>query len=186
MIAALGETVVITGTTVADLDLDVITMTTFGGAFVGTAALWWLYFTSTRELAEHALTESTARTQLARDFYTYGHVLIIAGIILTAVGDELVIAHRTDQLAAAQMIVVVGGPTVYLLAQAALRLRITRVISLPLMGGALACVVIGLVGTALQATIVSVLLVAVLLVIILVEETSRGGVLTGGSRSSKG
>ncbi|PVX59631.1 low temperature requirement protein A [Rhodococcus globerulus] len=173
VIAALGETIVITGTTVAHLQLDVMTVIAFGGAFVGTAALWWLYFTATREIARHALAESSARTQLARDYYTYGHVLIIAGIILTAVGDELVIAHPTDRLSSAQMIAVIGGPAVYLVAQTALRLRVTRTLSRPLISGVLACAAIGLVGGAWPGMIVSALLVTVLVVVALVEEANQ-------------
>lgn len=173
VIAALGETIVITGTTVVDLRLDVMTVTAFGGAFVGTAALWWLYFTSTRELAHNALARSSSRTQLARDSYTYGHVLIIAGIILTAVGDELVITHPTDRLSSAQMSAVIGGPTLYLVAQTVLRLRATRTISAPLVSGTLACLAIGIVGTALPGVAVSALLVTVLVVVVLVQEVQR-------------
>lgn len=173
VIVALGETIVITGTTVADLQLDLTTVTAFGVAFVGTAALWWLYFTATRERAGHALAESSARTQLARDYYTYGHILIIAGIILTAVGDEFVIAHPTDRLSTTQMIVVVGGPALYLLAHTALRIRVTRTLSRPLTSGALACVVVGLVGNAWPAMIVGALLVGVLVVVALVEEATH-------------
>ncbi|QCQ91151.1 low temperature requirement protein A [Rhodococcus sp. SGAir0479] len=173
VIAALGETIVLTGTTVADLPLDVVTVTAFGGAFVGTAALWWLYFTSTRELGQNALTESSSRTQLARDSYTYGHVLIIAGVILTAVGDELVIAHPSDRLLPAQMIAVVGGPALYLVAQTALRLRATRTVSGLLVGGALACVAIGVVGAPLPGVAVSALLVIVLVGVVVTQEVQR-------------
>ena len=38
------------------------------------------------------------RTQLARDGYTYLHAVLVAGIILAAVGDELVIAHPSEEL----------------------------------------------------------------------------------------
>jgi low temperature requirement protein LtrA len=73
--------------------------------------LWWLYFTSIAGLAERALAQAEYRTLLARDAYTYGHVLIIAGIIVTAVGDELVIRHPTEELPTAKLTAVVAGPT---------------------------------------------------------------------------
>ena len=44
VIIALGETIVITGATTSDLELDLARVTAFGLAFLGTAALWWLYF----------------------------------------------------------------------------------------------------------------------------------------------
>jgi len=46
VIIALGETIVLTGATTAESELDFATVAAFGGAFLGTAALSWLYFTS--------------------------------------------------------------------------------------------------------------------------------------------
>ena len=61
----------------------------------------------------------TAR-RLARDAYTYLHVVMVAGVIVAAVGDELVIAHPGEVLHGAELVAVVAGPAIYLLAQAAL------------------------------------------------------------------
>jgi low temperature requirement protein LtrA len=170
VIIALGESIVITGATTAELELDTATVAAFAGAFLGVAALWWLYFTSIAGLAERALADAPDRTLLARDAYTYGHVLIVAGIILTAVGDELVIAHPTEELPSAELIAVVGGPALYLLAQAALRLRMTGAISYRRLTGAIACVLIGLVGTGAPALVVGALLVAVLVGVIVADQ----------------
>ena len=46
-------------------------------------------------LAERALERAERRTLLARDAYTYLHIVIIAGMLLSAVGDEIVIAGLT-------------------------------------------------------------------------------------------
>jgi low temperature requirement protein LtrA len=170
VIIALGESIVLTGATTAGLELDTATVAAFGGAFVGTAALWWLYFASIAGLAEHALAAAPDRTLLARDAYTYGHVLIIAGIVLTAVGDELVIAHPSDELPTAELIAVVGGPVLYLLAQAALRLRMTGQVSPRRLTGALACVLVGFIGTGVSALVVGALLVAVLVGVIVADQ----------------
>jgi low temperature requirement protein LtrA len=166
VIIALGESIVLTGATTAELELDAATIVAFVCAFLGTAALWWLYFTSVAGLSERALAAAENRTELARDAYTYGHVLIIAGILLTAVGDELVIAHPREELATAELITVVAGPALYLLAQAGLRLRMTGRISGRRVVGALACAVVGLVGTAVSALVVGGLLVVVLVAVI--------------------
>jgi low temperature requirement protein LtrA len=173
VIIALGESIVITGATTAELELDTATVGAFAGAFLGSAALWWLYFTSIAGLAERALADAPDRTLLARDAYTYGHVLIIAGIILTAVGDELVIAHPTEELPSAELTAVVAGPALYLLAQAALRLRMTGGISYRRLTGALACVLIGLVGTGVPALVVGALLVATLVGVIVADQIAR-------------
>jgi low temperature requirement protein LtrA len=170
VIIALGETIVITGATTAQLELDAATVAAFAGAFLGTAALWWLYFTSIAQLAERALAAAPDRTLLARDAYTYGHVLIVAGIVLSAVGDELVIAHPTDELPNAELIAVAGGPTLYLLAQGALRLRMTGAISVRRLGGAAACVLVAILGTAVSALVVGALLVGVLIGVIVADQ----------------
>jgi low temperature requirement protein LtrA len=169
VIIALGESIVLIGATTAELRLDTATVTAFGGAFLGTAALWWLYFTSIAGLSERALAQAEDRTLLARDAYTYGHVLIIAGIILTAVGDELVIAHPRGELPSPELIAVVAGPALYLLAQAGLRLRMTGRISGRRVTGALACVAVGFVGTGVSAVMVGGLLVVVLVGVIVAD-----------------
>ena len=98
IIIALGETIVITGATTAQLKLTTARVAAFALAFLTTAALWWLYFNLVATTAERQLAKAKNRTLLARDAYTYLHVVIVAGILLTAVGDELVIAHPTQEL----------------------------------------------------------------------------------------
>jgi low temperature requirement protein LtrA len=123
IIIALGETIVITGATTAQLKLTIARVAAFALAFLATAALWWLYFNLVATTAERQLAKAKNRTLLARDAYTYLHVVIVAGILLTAVGDELVIAHPTRELQHAELVAVVCGPALYLLAHVALRLR---------------------------------------------------------------
>ena len=142
----------------------------FAIAFLGTAALWWLYFDFVATLAERALERAERRTLLARDAYTYLHIVIIAGILLSAVGDEIVIAHPTDELSAAELAVVVGGPAVYLLAQAAVRLRVTGRISLRRIGGAVACFAIAPIAAFAPALFVAGALLAVLIGVIVADQ----------------
>jgi low temperature requirement protein LtrA len=162
VIIALGESIVVTGATTSQLELDVATVAAFAGAFLATAALWWLYFASIARLSERALVAADHRTVMARDAYTYGHVLIIAGIILTAVGDDIVIRHPTDDLTHAELTALVAGPTLYLLAQAALRMRMTRTLSPRRLTAAAVCIAIGLAGSGQPALAVAGLLLAVL------------------------
>ena len=117
IIIALGESIVITGSTTASHELTTATIVAFGLAFLITAALWWLYFNLVAGIAERRLAQAVNRTVLARDAYTYLHVVIVAGILLTAVGDEIVIAHPTEELKDAELAAVVSGPALYLLAR---------------------------------------------------------------------
>ena len=170
MIIALGETIVLTGATTAGLDLDAVRVAALCFAFLATAALWWLYFDYVARIAERRLALAPNRTQLARDGYTYLHAVLVAGIILAAVGDELVIAHPSEELPRAELLAVVGGPALYLLGHALFRLRMAGSIAWRRLAGAAACLLVGLVGFALPALAVAALLVAVLAGVIGAEQ----------------
>jgi low temperature requirement protein LtrA len=172
IIIALGESIVITGATTSQLELTMATVAAFALAFLMTAALWWLYFNLVATIAQRRLAQSENRTLLARDAYTYLHVVIVAGILLTAVGNELVIAHPTKNLPDAELIAVVCGPALYLLAHVALRLRMTATISARRLTGALACLATAAIGTFAPALVVAGLLVGVLVAVIGADEVA--------------
>jgi Bacterial low temperature requirement A protein (LtrA) len=113
----------------------------------------------------------------------YLHVIIVAGVILSGVGDEVVIEHPTGDLADAEVAVVAGGPALYLLGHVAFRLRLTGRISLKRLGGAVACVIAGLTGTAVQALALATLLVVVLVVVLAVEQVGETRRLAHGAPS---
>ena len=173
VIAAIGETIIQTGATTAGRELDAATAAAFISAFTGSAALWWLYFVSTRDLGERSLGATENRTNRARDIYTYGHVLIVAGIILTAVGDEIVIAHPLEPLGRAELIAVSAGPMLFLLAQFALQLRATRRVGYVRLVAIAACAGPGLFGGALPALLISTALVAVLISVALSDQLAE-------------
>jgi low temperature requirement protein LtrA len=172
IIIALGESIVITGATTAELELTTATVAAFGVAFLSTAALWWLYFNLVAAIAQRRLAQAVNRTILARDAYTYLHVVIVAGILLSAVGDELVIAHPTEELPDAELVAVVCGPALYLLAHVALRLRMTGSVSGRRLTGALACLAVGAVGTFAPALVVAGLLFCVLVAVIVGDQVA--------------
>jgi low temperature requirement protein LtrA len=170
MIIALGETIVLTGATTAGLDLSAARVAAFALAFLTTAALWWLYFDYVARIAERRLALAPNRTQLARDGYTYLHAVLVAGIILAAVGDELVIAHPTEELPRAELLVVTGGPALYLLGHAFFRLRMAGSIAWKRLTGALACLLVGAVGIVLPALAVAALLIGIIAAVIGAEQ----------------
>ena len=172
VIIALGESIVLTGATTAELNLDAPTTAAFVVAFLGSAALWWLYFNRSAEGAQRRLELSERRVELARDVYTYLHVVIIAGVIVSAVGDEIVIAHPATALATPELIAVVAGPVIYLLSLAVLRWRATGSYNLKRPLAAVAIVALGLIGGAADAAAltVAVLILVALAVLIGVEE----------------
>src|SRR5919107_3948198 len=166
IILALGESIVITGATTSELDLDAARVIAFVMAFLGAAAIWWLYFTSVSTIGEHYLEVSENRTILARDAYTYLHVVFVAGIILSAVGDELVIAHPTEILPPYEVATVTAGPAVYLFAHTLFGYRLTGLVYKTKLFGTLACVTVGFVGLLVPALVLAGLLIVVLVAVI--------------------
>jgi low temperature requirement protein LtrA len=117
IIIALGESIVVTGATASAAGLRSTVVLCLIIAFVGTAALSLLYFGATSELARAAMTSCEDPGRLARDAYTYLHLPIIAGIIATAVGNDLLIAHPHEPLHGAGLAMMLGGPALYLLGE---------------------------------------------------------------------
>jgi low temperature requirement protein LtrA len=173
VIIALGESIVLIGATTAELDLDLARVAAFGVAFLGSAALWWLYFNYAAALARQRLELVSDRTLAARDAYTYLHAVIVLGVIVTAVGDELVIAHPTEVLPGEEVAAVVAGPAIYLLALTLFRLRMAGTLSAARLVGAVACVALAALGAVAPALVLLGSLVGVLISVIVYEGVAR-------------
>ena len=94
-------------------------------AFVVSAALWWLYFDRVAALAGARLRDAPHRERLGRDAYTYLHIPIVAGIVLTSVGDEFAVAGPRDVGSISAALAIAGGPALYLIGHQLFRLRMT-------------------------------------------------------------
>lgn len=113
VIICLGETVLVTGRTLADAPLDADAILTLVPTFMVTIAMWWVYFRFGYERAEARIEASDTPGGLARSGYTYAHIPIVGGIILAAVGAELMIAHPHERAAHATAAAIVGGPALF-------------------------------------------------------------------------
>ena len=85
--------------------------------------LWWLYFDVVATVAERVLRRSTGveRVRLARDSYTYVHLLFVGGIVFVALGLLLLIAD--DGHVDAGRYALYGGIVCYLVGHVLFRLR---------------------------------------------------------------
>jgi low temperature requirement protein LtrA len=128
VIIALGESIVLIGVTASSTELSASNVAALGLAFVSSTSLWWLYFGSLAGVVAERIGASTLDEigRIGRDVYTYLHLPIVAGIVLAAVGDELVIAHPSDDLHTAGALVMLGGPALYLLGVMVSAARIGR------------------------------------------------------------
>ncbi len=125
VIIAIGESIVSVGVGASGLHVgwELIVAAVLGIAVSG--ALWWLYFDVVALVAERRLRAATGleRARLARDSYTHLHLLMIAGIVLLALGVKKTVAHTHDALDLIPAVGLCGGAALYLFAHVAFRLR---------------------------------------------------------------
>jgi len=115
IIIALGESIVVTGATFADLTWTTDNVLAFSSSFVGSIAMWWIYFHKGAEAGSEQISRSSEPGRLARLAYTYLHMPIVAGIIVTAVADEIVLKHPNGHSDLRTVLSAIGGPLLFLL-----------------------------------------------------------------------
>ena len=114
IIIALGESIVVTGATFADLTWTAENVVAFVSAFIGSIAMWWIYFHKGAEAGSEQISKSSEPGRLARLAYTYLHMPIVAGIIVSAVADELVLKHPHGHSDLRTVLSAIGGPLLFL------------------------------------------------------------------------
>lgn len=114
IIIALGESILVSGATFADQQWNLIAFSAFLTTFVASVAMWLVYFNVGQSAAHHKIAATDDPGRIARVAYTYVHVLLVAGIIVVAVSDELILAHPTGHSDAATIWTSIGGTALYL------------------------------------------------------------------------
>jgi low temperature requirement protein LtrA len=115
VIIALGESIVVTGATFSNLVWTGETVSAFVSVFIGSLVMWWIYFHVGAEAGSEQISRSSEPGRLARLAYTYLHLPIVAGIILSAVADELVLKHPAGHSDLKTVLSAIGGPLLFLL-----------------------------------------------------------------------
>ena len=128
VILALGESIVAIGVGASQepVSVPILLGAVFGIAL--SVCLWWLHFDVTAIGAEHrfAALQGQERTSAAVDGYTYLHLPLVAGIILSAFGVEDVLAYiyKTEDFGLLGSFALFGGAALFLLGSSAFWRRI--------------------------------------------------------------
>jgi low temperature requirement protein LtrA len=116
-IIALGELILVTGLTFSGSGLGVDRIAALVVSFATTVLLWRIYIYRAGELVGAAI--AAARDPLRVGLSAaYSHLVMVAGIVVTAVGQELVIAHPLAHTRSAWTAVILGGPALFLAGRA--------------------------------------------------------------------
>ncbi|WP_350348423.1 low temperature requirement protein A [Agromyces sp. G08B096] len=166
VILALGESIVAVGVGVArePIDGSIIAGTVL--AVVISVLLWQAYFARLAAAGEAALEHRPEETRagLAVNAYTYGHLPIVAGVILAALGVEDAMAHIHDVepfgwFGASAL---GGGLALYLAAT----VLVGRLVGLPVLGWRIVAVVVLVASVPLIAVLPPLAALAVVLVVL--------------------
>ena len=176
VIIALGESIVLAGATASDTGLSIEVVAALLLAFLSSTALWWLYFGQVAGAVLERIRMATPeeRGQIGRDIYTYLHLPIVAGIVLVAVADELVIAHPADDLEDAGALVALVGPALFLAGLMAASARIGHAQSRPRAAAVVALLAAVPLAAGASGLLVSALLTALLTVLVVAEQLRAG------------
>ena len=116
IIIALGEGLIITGATYAAAEPAAGVDAAFLNAFLGSFAMWWIYFDVGAARGAWHIGHHQTPGLIARQAFTYWHIPIVAGIVVFAVVDEMVLAQPFEHsapsfvlLVGAAMVLFVGG-----------------------------------------------------------------------------
>jgi len=178
IIIALGESIVVSGATFADLAWTTETIGAFASALVGSVAMWWIYFHKGVEAGSEQISNSSEPGRLARLAYTYLHMPIVAGIILSAVADDLVLTHPADHSDARTVVSAIGGPLLFLVGTILFKHAIRGFLQLSHGAGIVALAVLAFFAGVLSPLMLSILTSAIMVTVAIWESVSLGSAAT--------
>jgi low temperature requirement protein LtrA len=174
VIIALGESIVAVGVGASGhLNLGIGTAAVLG-IFLA-AALWWIYFDVVALISARRLGEAEPgriQNELARDSYSYIHLLMVVGIVLIAFGMKVTIGHHSEHLHDVPAFALLGGLAIYLLGLVSFRYRHVKTLNRHRLGLAIVLLLLVPVATAVPALIS--LTLAVVLVWMMIAFEHRG------------
>jgi low temperature requirement protein LtrA len=186
IIIALGESIVVTGATFADLAWTLPTVSAFVSAFIGALAMWWIYFHKGAEAGSELISRSSEPGRLARLAYTYLHMPIVAGIILSAVADDLVLTHPSDHSDPKTVVSAIGGPLLFLIGTILFKHTIRGWLQLSHGAGIVALGILAWFAGALSPLMLSILTTAIMIMVAAWESISlRSGAAESESAKSQ-
>jgi low temperature requirement protein LtrA len=172
IIIALGEAVVVNAATFADLARTHENVIAFASAFVSSIAMWWIYFHKGAEAGSEMISRSAESGRVARLAYTYLHMPIVGGIILSAVADELVLKHPAGHSDLRTTFCAVGGPLLFLVGTILFKHAIRNFFQLSHIVGIVAFLVLGWFAADMSPLMLSVVTTAFLIVVAIWESLS--------------
>ncbi len=151
ILIALGESVVIIGATLSgllDTTVSWAEIGAFATAVISSMGLWWLYFDRSAGQAAAVIAASADPGRMGRTAYHLIHPIMVAGVIVVAAGDEVMLSRPGATGVASTAWLVLGGTALFIAGHAAFKFAVWRVVPWSRLA---AIVVLGLLGLAARS-----------------------------------
>jgi low temperature requirement protein LtrA len=157
ILIALGESIVVIGAALSALPaVTAPEIIAFLAAFSTSVGLWWLYFHRSAEQSAQVIASSADPGRLGRSAYHLIHPVMVAGIIVVAAGDQLVLRRPGAVGSPAVSAMVLGGTALFLLGHAAFKAVVWGRVSWTRIGGAAVLAALGGLAPFVSALVLSV------------------------------
>jgi low temperature requirement protein LtrA len=142
IIICLGESIIAIGVGAAGRDLDAELATGVALAMLVTVGLWWAYVDHVAGDAANRLAAHHEPVVAAADAYSYLHLLLVSGIIVSAIGLKASVGHPAEPLSDGARFALCGGVALYLGGHLAFGLRLVGELSLDKAAASGVCMIV--------------------------------------------
>ncbi|GLZ59760.1 low temperature requirement protein A [Micromonospora sp. NBRC 107095] len=172
IILALGETILATGNFYRLSSRDLADTTAFLLTFWTVVFLWWTYFyRTTSSLAVKIDTAADPYRLNLRASYT--HLVMVAGILLTGIGGELMLKEPGGQRSAGNVVAILIGPLTFLVGRMIFEIWVFGRLTRHCLAAVVACLILSPVAARLPPLAVGLLGAATITVVAFFDLTHR-------------
>jgi low temperature requirement protein LtrA len=168
ILIALGESIVVIGATLSRLLVPGITGAATGAfvtAVAGSAGLWWLYFDRSAQDAAQVMGASKDPGRIGRTAYHLIHPVMVAGIIVVAAADQVMLAEPGRSGAGFAGWLVLGGTALFIAGHAAFKVAVWRVVPWTRIAAVAVLALLGLLAPDLSVLALGICAAAVIIVV---------------------
>ncbi|MCW3842667.1 low temperature requirement protein A [Micromonospora yasonensis] len=113
LIIAFGETILTSGIQISPYGFQRERTAALLVAFLITVLLWQIYYYRAGELLPAAIASSRAPAYVG-ELASYAHLIMVIGVAVSAVGDRLIITEPVGEATSSRIMVILGGPALFL------------------------------------------------------------------------
>lgn len=116
VIIAFGETILMTGASLSEIEHWTAPVVVAGVvSAISSLVMWWVYFDRSSEAGTERIIKSANPGLLGLEYHSI-HVVLVGALIMSAVGDELVVMHPLSFAQPQSIFVIIIAPVIYLAA----------------------------------------------------------------------